>query len=211
MPVSRTKPIDASNIGTARFKHYQAQSDEWNQRVTIAGKEGHAEDILTFAGDVPSPYYRRKLLRQCGDSLLAVGRFAQSEKVFKELCEDLDGAGSAEEFRAKTQLALLANRLGRRREAEQKLSGLAKVMPGDNEAQGILGRVYKDMWRTTWSRAEKLEERLSLACRNAAVARKSLNTYESPSATISTAISMASTSSLLPCCLSMWRARTSAR
>ena len=172
------KPIDASNIGTARFKHYQAQSDEWNQRVTIAGKEGHAEDILTFAGDVPSPYYRRKLLRQCGDSLLALGRFAQSEKVFKELCEDLDGAGSAEEFRAKTQLALLANRLGRRREAEQKLSGLAKVMPGDNEAQGILGRVYKDMWRTTWSRAEKLEERLSLACRNAAVARKSLNTYE---------------------------------
>jgi hypothetical protein len=51
-------------------------------------------------------------------------------------------------------------------------------MPGDNEAQGILGRVYKDMWRTTWSRAEKMEERLSLACRNAATARKSLVTYE---------------------------------
>ncbi len=172
------KPIDASHIGTARFKHYQAQSDEWNQRVTIAGKEGHAEDILTFAGDVPSPYYRRKLLRQCGDSLLALGRFAQSEKIFKELREDLDGAGSAEEFRVKTQLALLANRLGRTREAEQKLSDLAKSMPGDNEAQGILGRVYKDMWRTTWSRAGKMEERLSLACRNAATARKSLVTYE---------------------------------
>ena len=146
--------------------------------MTIAGKEGHAEDILTFAGDVPSPYYRRKLLRQCGDSLLALGRFAQSEKIFKELCEDLDGAGSAEEFRVKTQLALLANRLGRTREAEQKLSDLAKAMPGDNEAQGILGRVYKDMWRTTWSRAEKLEERRSLAWRNAVTARKSLDTYE---------------------------------
>ena len=89
-------------------------------------KGGRAEDILTLAGDVPSPYYRRKLLRQCGDALLALGRFAQSEKVFKELCEDLDGAGSAEEFRVKTQLALLANRLGRTREAEQKLSDLAK-------------------------------------------------------------------------------------
>jgi tetratricopeptide (TPR) repeat protein len=171
-------PPDASQIGTARFKHYQAQSDEWNQRVTIAGKEGRAEDILTFAGDVPSPYYRRKLLRQCGDSILALGRFAQSEKVFKELCEDLDGAGSVEEFRVKTQLALLANRLGRTREAEQKLSDLAKAVPGDNEAQGVLGRVYKDMWRTTWSRAEKLEERLALAWRNAATARKSLDTYE---------------------------------
>lgn len=169
---------DASQIGTARFKHYQAQSEEWKQRVAIAGKEGRAEDILTLAGDVPSPYYRRKLLRQCGDALLALGRFAQSEKVFKELCEDLDGAGSVEEFRVKTQLALLANRLGRTREAEQKLSDLAKAMPGDSEAQGVLGRVYKDMWRTTWSRVEKLEDRLALACRNAATARKSLDTYE---------------------------------
>jgi tetratricopeptide (TPR) repeat protein len=171
-------PPDASQIGTARFKHYQAQSEEWNQRVTIAGKEGRAEDILTLAGDVPSPYYRRRLLRQCGDALLALGRFAQSEKVFKELCEDLDGAGSAEEFRVKTQLALVANRLGRTREAEQKLNALANSIPGDPEAQGILGRVYKDMWRTTWSRAEKLEERLSFAWRNAATARKSLETYE---------------------------------
>ena len=171
-------PPDASQIGTARFKHYQAQSEEWNQRVTIAGKEGRAEDILTLAGDVPSPYYRRKLLRQCGDALLALGRFAQSEKVFKELCEDLDGAGSLEEFRVKTQLALLANRLGRTREAEQKLNDLANSMPGDPEGQGIFGRVYKDMWRTKWSRVEKLEERLSLAYRNAATARKSLDTYE---------------------------------
>jgi tetratricopeptide (TPR) repeat protein len=171
-------PPDASQIGTARFKHYQAQSEEWKQRVKIAGDEGRAEDILTLAGDVPSPYYRRELLRQCGAALLALGRFAQSEKVFKELCEDLDGTGSREEFSIKTQLALLANRLGRTREAEQKLNDLANFMPGDPEAQGILGRVYKDMWRTTWSRAQKLEERLALAGRNAAIARRSLQTYE---------------------------------
>src|SRR5215471_10960646 len=88
-------PPDASRIGTARFKHHQAQSEEWKQRVEIAGKECRAEDILTLAGDVPSPYYRRKLLRQCGEALLALGRFAQSDEVFKELCEDLDGTGSA--------------------------------------------------------------------------------------------------------------------
>ncbi len=171
-------PPDASQIGTARFKHYQELSDEWNQRVKIAAKEGRAEDILTLAGDVPSPYYRRKLLRQCGDALLALGRFAQSEKVFKELCEDLDGTGSAEEFSVKTQLALLANRLGRTQEAEQRLSVIANSRPDDPEAQGILGRVYKDMWRTTWSRAQDLEERLAVAGRNAATARRSLMTYE---------------------------------
>ena len=172
------QPLDASRIGTARFKHYQAQAEEWNQRVIIAGKEGRAEDILTLAGDVPSPYYRRNLLRQCGDALLALGRFAQSEKVFKELCEDLDETGSADEFRAKCQLALLANRLGRTREAEQKLNSLSKQMPGEPEAQGLLGRVYKDMWRTAWSGAPKLEERLALAWRNAVLARRSLATYE---------------------------------
>ena len=171
-------PPDASRIGTARFKHYQAQADEWNQRVTIAGKEGHAEDILTLAGDVPSPYYRRKLLRQCGEALLALGRFAQAEKVFQELCRDVDGDESAEELRVKTQLALLANRLGRRSEAEQRLSDLARSMPREPESQGVLGRVYKDMWRTTWSQAEKLEERLKLAWRNIAVAKRSIETYE---------------------------------
>ena len=171
-------PPDASKIGTARFKHYQAQSDEWNHRVTIAAKEGHAEDILTLAGDVPSPYYRRKLLRQCGEALLALGRFAQAEKIFQELCRDVDGDESAEEFRVKTQLALLANRLGRRSEAEQRLSDLANSMPGESEAQGVLGRVYKDMWRTTWSQAATLEERTKLAWRSIAMAKRSIETYE---------------------------------
>ncbi len=171
-------PPDASRIGTAKFKHYQAQSEEWNQRVIIAGKEGRAEDILTLAGDAPSPYYRRKLLRQCGEALLALGRFAQSEQVFRELRDELDGTGSVEEIRVKCQLALIANRRGRTREAEQKLHDLAHGASGDAEVQGLLGRVYKDMWRTAWSAAPTLEERLVLAQRHAAVARKSLATYE---------------------------------
>jgi tetratricopeptide (TPR) repeat protein len=172
------RPVDASGISTARFKYYQGQASEWNQRVAIAGKEGRAEDILTLAGDVPSPYYRRKLLRQCGEALLALGRFNQAEKVFRELCEDLDGSGSTDEFRVKCQLALIANRLGRANEAELKLADLAKQSPGDPEAQGLLGRVYKDMWRMKWSGKDKtLEERTAAARQNATVARKSLNTY----------------------------------
>jgi hypothetical protein len=51
-------------------------------------------------------------------------------------------------------------------------------MPGEPEAQGALGRVYKDMWRTTWSQAAKLEERTKLAWRNIAMARRSIETYE---------------------------------
>lgn len=171
-------PPDASGLGTARFKHYRNQSDEWAQRIVIATRDGRAEDILTLAGDMPSPYARRKLLRQSGDALLALGRFAQSEKIYRELWEDIAGTGSMEELRVKAQLALLANRLGRTREAAQELKDLAREMPGAAEAQGLLGRVYKDMWRQEWIEAPELEQRLQLACRNAALARKALATYE---------------------------------
>jgi hypothetical protein len=172
-------PPDASQINTTRFKHYQAQADEWNQRVRVAGKEGRAEDILTLAGDVPSPYSRRKLLRQCAETLVVLGRFAQAESIFKELREDLEGTNSAEELRVKSQLALLANRLGRSHEAEQKLADLITQTSGDPEAVCRLARVYKDMWRTKWSDEATLHERLTSACRYAVTGRKSLATYES--------------------------------
>jgi tetratricopeptide (TPR) repeat protein len=171
-------PIDASQISTARFKHYQAQAEEWNQRVTIAGKEGRAEDILTLAGDVPSPYYRRKLLSQCGETLLALGRFRAAAEVFQELGEDLEGSGSADEVHVKCQLALIANRLERRREAEGKLAQLAKTSSDAPGVLGSLGRVYKDMWRTTFTRLDKPEDRLRAAVQNAAIARRSRETYE---------------------------------
>jgi tetratricopeptide (TPR) repeat protein len=171
-------PPDASQIGTARFKHYQAQSEEWKQRVEIAGKEGRAEDILTLAGDVPSPYYRRKLLCQCGETLLALGRFCPAQDVFQELREELEGTGSADEIRVKCHLALIANRLGRRREAEERLAQLAASSPDQPDVPGLLGRVYKDMWRTSFADKEKLEDRLRAAVKNAALARRSLETYQ---------------------------------
>ncbi len=171
-------PPDASRIATARFKHYRALAEDWNQRVSIAGKEGRTEDILTLAGDAPSPYCRRHLLRQCGDALVALGRFTQAEPIFRELDADLIGSDSVDEFRVKCQLALLANRLGRLKEAERKLTDLAKMRPGDAEAQGLLGRVYKDLWRMAWSGGATLEDRLALAWKNAALGRKSLTTYE---------------------------------
>jgi tetratricopeptide (TPR) repeat protein len=169
---------DISQIDTARFRHYRNQAEEWKQRITIARKEGRPEDILTLAGDVPSPYYRRDLLSQCGDALLALGRFAQAEKIFQELYRDLDPDDKVEELRVKAKLALLANRLGRRNEAEQKLSDAVRAKAGDAEAQGILGRVYKDMWRTTWSEAAALPDKVKAAWRNIAIARKSLASYE---------------------------------
>jgi tetratricopeptide (TPR) repeat protein len=171
-------PPDARGIGIARFRHYQEQAEDWKQRVKIARKEGRAEDILTLAGDVPSPYHRRDLLYQCAEALLALGRFAQAERIFQDLSRDVAPDDVAEELRVKTQLALLANQLGRRNEAEQKLTDLVNSRAADLETRGFLARVYKDMWRATWSRGESLEDRVALAWRKAGIARKSIATYE---------------------------------
>jgi tetratricopeptide (TPR) repeat protein len=174
------KPADASAIETGRFTYYKGVADEWWQRIRVAKEEGRAEDILTLAGDVPSPYYRRRLLRDCADALVALGRFSQAEQIYEELCEDLGETEAATAFRVRCQLALIANRLSRTREARVKLVDLAKERPGDPEAQGLLGRVYKDMWRVTWDTqpAKPIEERLRIAQSNAALARDSLESYE---------------------------------
>jgi tetratricopeptide (TPR) repeat protein len=176
----KLKPVDPRRIETARFKYYQALAQEWEERVETANREGRPEDILTLANDVPSPYYRRTLLLKCADALLALCRFSQAEKIYAELGEDLEGSGSLDEFRVKCQLALIANRLGRTQEAKVKLDNLSKEMPGDPEAQGLLGRVYKDMWRARWATdpPKVLDERLRAAQSNVALARAALASYE---------------------------------
>jgi hypothetical protein len=176
----KLKAVDASQIEIARFKFYSDLATEWRERIDIAGREGHPEDILTLAGDVPSPFYRRKLLRQCADSLLALCRFSQAEQIYGELLEDIKGTGSTDEFRTRCQLALMANRLGRTQEAKIKLSALAEEAPGDPEAQGLLGRVYKDMWRAKWDvgHGQSIEQKLRAAYSNVRLALDSLASYK---------------------------------
>ena len=53
------------------------------------------------------------------EALLALRSLCAGGKIFQELCRDVDGDESAEELRVKTQLALSANRLGRRNEASK--------------------------------------------------------------------------------------------
>ena len=176
----KLKPLDPSAIETARFKYYADLARDWEQRIEIAGREGRAEDILTLAGDVPSPYARRKLLRQCGDTLLALCKFSQAQQIFEELHEDLKGSGSSDEFRVRCQLALIASRLSQTQAAKVKLAALAEETPGDPEAQGLLGRVYKDMWRAKWDTEppKSAPERLRLAQTNAVLAREALASYQ---------------------------------
>ena len=55
---------------------------------------------------------------------------------------------------------------------------LVNARPGDGEAQGMLGRIYKDLWRVAWKDQPTLEERQSVAMETAVIAAKAIASYE---------------------------------
>jgi tetratricopeptide (TPR) repeat protein len=171
--VDGLKPVDWSGISTARSNYFKKLSDDWRQRVKVARKDRHPGDILTLAGDMPTRLHRKKLLWECARALVELHRFEQARGVLEELLEmDRDN------FDAQSFLALVDNRLGRSASAEESLDALVAARPGDGEAQGMLGRVYKDLWRVAWKEQSTLEERQSVAMENAVIAAKAIVSYE---------------------------------
>lgn len=86
-----------------------------------------AEDLLTLANEATSPHERRELLRQCGETLLALGRFAQAETIFRDLRAESAAAGSDEIARVESQLALIRKK---RSEAPQLTARFDQVLIG---------------------------------------------------------------------------------
>jgi hypothetical protein len=56
--------------------------------------------------------------------------------------------------------------------------GVAEQYAGDTEAQGILGRVYKDLWRLEWKDLESLQERQSQAVAASGFIVSSIRSYD---------------------------------
>jgi tetratricopeptide (TPR) repeat protein len=172
--VDGLKPVDWSGVSTARSKYFQKLSDDWQQRVKVARKERRPGDILTLARDMPTRLHRKQLLWECARALVGLHRFEQARGVLEELL-----AMDDRNFEARCFLAMVDNRLGRSAAAEESLDGLVRERPGDGEAQGMLGRVYKDLWRVAWKNQDTLEARQSVAMENAVIAAKAISSYES--------------------------------
>lgn len=167
------KPVEWTDIKTDRAKYFRALSEDWRQRVKVARKERHPGDILTLAGDMPTRLHRRQLLWQCARALVELHRFEQARHILEDMLE-LD----REDFEAQCYMALVDNRLGRSATAEESLASLADKRPGDGEAQGMLGRVYKDLWRVSWKNLPSLEERQTAALENAVCAARAIGSYD---------------------------------
>ncbi|HEX8117656.1 MAG TPA: tetratricopeptide repeat-containing protein [Pyrinomonadaceae bacterium] len=152
------KPVDWSEVRTARANYFGDIFADWESRVKVAALNGWAGDILTLADDAPTRFHRTQLLWSAAEALRRMKRFAAALTVLDDLLA-IDGR----HLGALTQRGLVLNRLGRVNDAKVHMLNVVKMYEGDTEAQGILGRVYKDLWRTEWKDGQTVEERQQLA------------------------------------------------
>lgn len=170
--LSGLKPVDWSEVHTARARYFRGVLDDWRARVRVARRTGYSGDILTLAGDAPTRLHREKLLLEAARSLIDLRRFEAARSVLDEVLEL-----TPDNFEARCQTGLVLGRIGRIEEAEQLISGLAREFPDSAEAQGILGRIYKDMWRLRWESYPELIDRQRAAVRHSAFAATAVDSY----------------------------------
>jgi tetratricopeptide (TPR) repeat protein len=170
--VSGLKPVDWSDIQTARAKYFGGILDDWRQRVQVARRNGYPGDILTLAGDAPTRLHREKLLYAAAQALIALQRYTAARTILRELLEI-----NETHFDARCQLGLVFNRIGKRNEAIELLEQLTDERPGDPEAHGILGRVYKDLWKSRWEKEGDPATRQCSAIAYSASAAKAIQSY----------------------------------
>lgn len=167
------KPVDWSNIQTARAKYFGEVFSDWKSRVEVAKLNGWPGDILTLADDAPTRFHRAKLLWQAADALCSMHRFDAALSVLQDLLA-LDPTHRD----ALTRLGLVLGRLDKVNEAKVHMLNVAEQYKDDTEAQGILGRVYKDLWRLEWKDLESLEERQQQAVATSNYIASAVRSYD---------------------------------
>ena len=79
---------------------------------------------------------------------------------------------------ALTRKGLVLGRLGSVNEAKVHMQQVVQDFQGDTEAHGILGRVYKDLWRLEWKDLETLKERQSQAVATSNYIASAVTSYD---------------------------------
>lgn len=167
------KPADWSNIQTARAKYFGDVFVDWKSRVEVAKLNGWPGDILTLAADAPTRFHHVKLLWEAADALIQMQRFDAAKPVLEELL-----LIEPKHHKAQTQLGVVLVRLKRVNEAKVHMMRVAEQYEQDTEAQGILARVYKDLWRLEWENLETLAERQQQAVASSNYIASAIRSYD---------------------------------
>jgi tetratricopeptide (TPR) repeat protein len=166
------KEVDWSNIQTQRAKYFGEVFVDWQQRVEVAKLKGLPGDILTLADDAPTRFHRGKLLWEAAFALISMHRFDVAKSVLEDLL-----LLEPNHRNAQTQYGLILGRLGQIYEAKVYMTQVAEQYKDDTEALGILGRVYKDLWRLEWKDLESIEGRQQQAVATADYIVSAVRTY----------------------------------
>jgi tetratricopeptide (TPR) repeat protein len=167
------KAVDWSGIKTARANYFGEVFADWKARVEVAKLNGWPGDILTLADDAPTRFHRVKLLWQAADALCSMQRFEAALPVLNDLL-----AIDSKNRDALTRLGLVLGRLGQINEAKVHMLTVAEQFKGDTEAHGILGRVYKDLWRLEWQDLEALADRQQQAVATSNYIASAVRSYD---------------------------------
>jgi hypothetical protein len=167
------KPVDWSGVKTARADYFGEVFADWKARVDVAKLNGWPGDILTLADDAPTRFHRTILLWHAADALCSMHRFEAALPVLRDLLL-LDPRHRD----ALTRMGLVLGRLGKVNEAKVHMLQVVEDFKGDTEAHGILGRVYKDLWRLEWKDLESLQERRSQAVATSSYIASAVRSYD---------------------------------
>jgi tetratricopeptide (TPR) repeat protein len=167
------RPVDWSGVRTARAQYFGEVFADWKARVDLAKLNGWPGDILTLADDAPTRFHRAKLLWHAADALCSMHRFEAALPVLKDLL-----ALDPRHREGLTRMGLVLGRLGRINEARVHMLRVAEDLKDDTEAHGILGRVYKDLWRLEWKDLESLQERQAQAVATSSYVASAVRSYD---------------------------------
>jgi tetratricopeptide (TPR) repeat protein len=163
---------DRKDLRTPLATGFWNEYNEWNRRVTIAQRQKRIGDIMLLTEEISNPLIKEDAIAQAGLALKAMNRH---ELALQQYQRGLKLNPKNIEFRVAEALHL--NRLGRVDEAIVKLEELLNDEPDYTEAISTLGRVYKDMWKSSWDAIDDPVRRIQEAYDSNHWLIKSIQTY----------------------------------
>ena len=163
---------DWTRITNARSVYFGDFMAKWKDRVSLAREKCRPGDILTLSDDAPTRYHHRILTLEAVACMVDLERFDLAFELLSNLLKE-----QPRSFKAQCLMGLVLGRLGRLDEARIHMQSVARDAGRDPEAQGILARVYKDLWRLRWDAQDTVDDRRRLAAEHSSLAGSALEGY----------------------------------
>jgi tetratricopeptide (TPR) repeat protein len=152
------KEPERKTLRTPLATGFWREYNEWKERVTVAQRQKRIGDILLLTEEIKNPLIKEEAIGEAGKALANMGR---NELALAQYRKGLEVNSGNLGFRREEAFHL--NRLGRVDEAIVKIENLLKDFPEDIAAISILGRVYKEMWTSSWKHINDKTKRLKSA------------------------------------------------